>query len=105
MSKPPRRKLRFNSIDEALAEAARIAALQSAGTIQYSRTWTAGQILNHCAAWAEYAYSPNPLKAPWFVKLLIRPLKSRYLNKGFPAGRGIPNVKGGTLHTEPIPPA
>jgi hypothetical protein len=102
-AKSPRRPLRFATIDRALAEADRIAALARAGAIQYSGNWDAGQILNHLAAWAEFAYSPIPLRVPWFIKLFIRPMKNRILRKGLPAGRLIPRVPGGTLATEPAP--
>jgi hypothetical protein len=101
-AKAARRSLRFDTIDQALAEARRIAALESAGAIQYSGNWTAGQILNHVGAWAEYAYLENPVKAPWFVRLLVKPFRGRLLNKGLPAGRLIPRIRGGTLHIEPV---
>lgn len=101
-AKAVRRTLRFDTIDHALVEARRIAGLESAGTIQYSGNWTAGQILNHVGAWAEYAYSENPVKAPWFVRLLVKPFRGRFLNNGLPAGRLIPKIPGGTLHIEPV---
>jgi hypothetical protein len=102
-AKITRRAVRFDTIDQALAEAARITALQKSNAAQYAGNWDASQIINHVAAWAEYAYTPNPMRAPWFVKLLLRPMKSRFLNKGLPAGRHIPKIPGGTLATEKVP--
>ena len=102
-NKAPRRKVRFETIDHAIAEARRIATMVNSGTAQYSGNWNAGQILNHVAAWAEYAYVANPMKAPWFIKLLVRPFKRKFLNSGLPAGRIIPNIPGGTLATEKVP--
>jgi hypothetical protein len=101
-AKSPRRPLRLATIDGALAEADRIAALARAGTIQYSGNWDAGQILNHLAAWAEFVYTPMPLRVPWFIRLVVRPMKNRILRKGLPAGRRIPRVKAGTLATEHV---
>ena len=102
-SKVTRRPLRFSSIDEAIAEARRITALAQSGKIQYLGNWDASQILNHLAGWAEHAFTPNPVHAPWLIKLLVRPLKNRFLNKGLPSGRHIPKIPEGTTHTEKGP--
>jgi len=102
-SKAVRRTLRFETLDQALAEAARLAALQKSGAAQYAGNWDAAQILNHVGAWAEYAYVPNPVRAPWFVKLLVKPMKNKFLNQGLPAGRLIPKIPGGTTHIEKMP--
>jgi hypothetical protein len=101
-SKAHRRKIHFDTIDQAIAEAERIANLELNGTIQYSGNWTAGQILNHCGGWAEYVYKPNPLKAPWPIRFVMKFLKNRFLNHGLPSGRNIPKVEGGTLIVEPV---
>ncbi len=100
--KVQRRKLRFETIEAALAEARRVAALEEAGQAECLGNWTVGQILNHVGAWAEFAYAPNPIKAPWFVKVVARMMKGRFLNKGLPAGGRIPRVPGGTLATERV---
>ncbi|HVT82169.1 MAG TPA: DUF1569 domain-containing protein [Phycisphaerae bacterium] len=100
--KVARRAIRFETTDQAIAEAERIAKLAADGKIEYLGNWDASQILNHVAAWAEYAYAPNPVRAPWFVRLLVRPLKNKFLNQGLPAGRLIPRVPGGTTHIEKV---
>ncbi len=98
-----RRVVRFETVDQAIAEAERIARMAGEGKIEYLGNWDASQILNHVAAWAEYAYVPNPVRAPWFVRLLVRPLKGKFLNKGLPAGRWIPRIPGGTTNIEKVP--
>ena len=64
--------------------------------------WTLGQTLGHLASWADYSYDGVPLKVPFFVKLIMRPMKRRFLRGPMPAGRNIPKVPGGTLATEPL---
>jgi len=95
-----RRKLRFNTIPEAIAEAERIAALERAGAAHYAGNWNAGQIFNHLGAWAEYAFTGIPLRPPWFIRPFMRLMRGSML-RGMSAGRRIPNVKEGTLATEP----
>jgi hypothetical protein len=94
-----RRALRFNSIDEAQAEVDRLAAIERSNKLQHTGNWELGQALGHLAAWANFAYDgyPDSLKAPWIVKFFGRMFKSRFLNKGLPAGARIPKIKGGTL--------
>src|SRR4051794_17832631 len=96
-----RRELHFNSIDDALAEADRLAALERSGQLQCLGNWSCGQVFNHLAIWAEYAYSPNPLKPPFVIKLMLRMMKKRFLYAPMKVGAKIPNVENGTLGTEP----
>lgn len=98
-----RRTLHFTSIHDALAEARRLAAVESAGTLHYAGTWKLGTILNHLAAWAEFPYEGYPLTVPWYIRFLSRLFKKRFLTKGLTPGVKIPGVKGGTLATEPVP--
>ena len=64
---PDRRPLRFDTIDQALAEAARLAELERAGRLKSLGNWTLGQTLGHLATWAEFSYTGAPLSPPWFV--------------------------------------
>ncbi len=97
-----RRKLRFNTLADLRAEVERIASAERAGTLRRSGNWTAGQVFGHLATWMGFAFSPCPLKPPWFVKLIVGRRKARYLNEGMPTGVKIPRVEGGTLGTEPL---
>lgn len=98
-----RRKLRFNSIAEVRADLDRIAAAERAGTVRPSGNWTTGQVLGHLATWAEFAFTGTPLSPPWFIKVVLKFRKNKYLNGGLPSGVKIPKVEGGTLGTEPMP--
>lgn len=97
------RKLRFQSSAQMWAEIDRIVAAARAGRLRRTGNWEAGQILNHLAAWASFPYDgyPAKLNPPWFVRLLMKGKKKKYLYDGLPAGVRIPGVEGGTAATEP----
>ena len=98
-----RRTLRFESIDQALADVERLVAAERAGRLRRLGNWTLGQTLGHVATWAEYAYTGAPLKAPFFVRWILRLRKRKYLYESMPSGVKIPRVEGGTLGTDPLP--
>jgi hypothetical protein len=98
-----RRPLRFNSIDDVLADVDRIVAADKAGKLRKTGNWTAGQAMGHIAAWTNYPYDGFPLgKPPWFIRIILGMMKNKYLSKGMPAGVQIPKVEGGTFATEMI---
>jgi hypothetical protein len=100
-----RRRLVFSSLADILAEAERLAAADKAGTLKTLGNWTCGQVFNHIASWASYPYEgfPQRLKAPpWFIRPLLRGMKSKFLKNGMPQGVRIPKVEGGTVGTEPL---
>ncbi len=97
-----RRKLRFASIDELLADVERIVAADRAGALRRTGNWTAGQVFGHLATWINFAYEGYPFKVPWFVKLFVRAKKQTYLRDGMPAGVRLPRTEDGTFGTEPM---
>lgn len=97
-----RRILKFDSLDQVLAEADRLAAADRAGRLKQLGNWTLGQTFNHLAGWAEYAYTPAPLKPPFLIRWILRLRKHSFLYKPMPAGVKIPGVAGGTLETEAV---
>ena len=101
--KVARRTLRFESIDEMLAEVDRLAEADRAGRLRQLGNWTLGQTLGHLAAWTEYAYTGVPLKVPFFVRWVLRLRKRKFLYEPMRAGARIPGVEGGTLATAPVP--
>jgi len=97
-----RRKLHFNSLDEALQEADRLVAAERHGRLVQLGNWTLGQALNHIAGWAEFSYSQCPLKTPFIIRLILWLRKRSFLYGPMPAGVRIPGVPNGTLVTEPV---
>lgn len=85
-----RRSLRFNHLDDILAEAERLAALP---TRQLSN-WSLGQICQHLAGAMNLSIdgvpSDAPFRAPLAMRILSRFLKRRFLNKGMPPGFILP---------------
>jgi Protein of unknown function (DUF1569) len=100
---PQRRVLRFESLDQAIAEADKLAAADRAGKLTAVGNWTYGQALNHVATWAEYSYTGAPLSAPFFIRWILRMQKKKFLTKPMKPGVKIPKVQNGTLATEPMP--
>jgi hypothetical protein len=99
---PNRRPLRFSSIDDALADVAHLVEADRHGRLKSLGNWTLGQTLGHLATWADFSYTGPPIKPPWFIKLLLRFRKKRFLYGAMPAGVHIPKVEGGTFGTEPL---
>jgi hypothetical protein len=100
---PCRRKLHFNCIEDALADVDALEGPALAGTAQCLGNWTFGQILGHLASWVEYSFDGVPMKRPPLVlRLILRPLKRRFLYKPMSAGSKIPGVPGGTLGREAL---
>lgn len=103
--KARRRALRLDTLDQLLAEAQRLAAAEHAGKLQRTGNWTLGQCLGHIAGWANCGYlgfPPSVQSPPFFVRLVLRFMKNKFLNSGMPVGVRIPNVPGGTEFTEPL---
>jgi Protein of unknown function (DUF1569) len=98
-----RRKLRFASVEEALAEIDRIVDADRGGTLRQLGNWTPGQIMGHLAAWINYGYEGYPVRRPpWFIRFILRRMVKRYLRDGMPAGQRIPGVENGTTGIEPL---
>lgn len=98
-----RRKLRFATIDQVLAEVDRLVDAERAGKLEHLGNWTLGQTLGHLACLAEYAYAGIPMKTPFFVRWILRSRKQKFIHEPMQAGVKIPGVKGGTLATDPVP--
>jgi len=97
-----RRSLRFDTIDQMMAEVDRLVAAEQTGRLKQLGNWTLGQSLGHLAGWSEFGYTPAPLNPPFFIRWILRFRKQKFLNSPMPAGVKIPGVAGGTLATEPM---
>jgi Protein of unknown function (DUF1569) len=98
-----RRALRFESIDQIMADVDRLVEAERAGRLKCLGNWTLGQTLGHLATWAEYSYDGAPVKAPFFIRWAVWLRKRSLLYGPMRAGIRIPGIKGGTLATEPMP--
>ncbi len=98
-----RRKLRFDSIDQVLADVDRLAEAERAGRLGHVGNWSLGQTLGHLASWAEYAYASYPGKPPVFIRWILRSRKQKFIHEPMRAGVKIPGIPGGTYATEPVP--
>jgi hypothetical protein len=94
-----RRKLHFQTIDEALAEADRLASAEREGLLVRAGNWSLGQALGHLATWATFAFEgyPAEIHAPLPVRLVLRCFRGTILNKGMMSGVRIGKVPGGTV--------
>ena len=100
-----RRKLRFESIADMRRDLDAIEQAHKKGTLRRSGNWTEGQIFSHLSAFMEYGYEgyPKGISMPWFIKLIFRPMRGKFLRDGFPAGKNIPGVQGGTIGMDDVP--
>ena len=99
-----RRKLRFESFDDAVRDAEMLAEAERDGTLRPLGNWQLEQAIGHLASWARYpldGYPPLP-EPPWLLRVIAPLFKGRFLNKGLPAGGRIPSIPAGTLATEPL---
>lgn len=101
-AKAEHRALRFNTINEVLAEIDRIAAAERAGKLRSSGNWSAGQTFGHLAAWINYAYEGYPTKPPWIIKLILKFQKNKFMRGPLPRGVRIPGSPDGTYGVEPL---
>jgi hypothetical protein len=97
------RTLRFNTVDECIAEVNRIRDADGAGKLRVAGNWTPGQIMAHVASWINYAYDGFPVGAPpFFVRWFLRRRLPKMLRDGMPRGARIPGVKDGTFGMDDI---
>lgn len=83
-----RRELRFESMEEVLADAERLAS----GEVRTKGTWSVGQILQHLAQTMHASIDGTDIKIPWIVKILIGLVmnKEKMLNEAVRPGFKIP---------------
>jgi hypothetical protein len=81
-----RRVLRFESVDEILREAERLAA---APRTRQLGNWTPGQVFEHLARAMDMSIDGARTRPPWFVRL-VGPLMKRMVLKKMSAGFTLP---------------
>jgi Protein of unknown function (DUF1569) len=93
-----RRPLRFESLDEAVRDAVALSEAERRGTLRATGNWTLGQAVGHLAFWARAPFEgyPGLPRPPWLLRVVARPLKRYFLNRGMPSGGRIPSAPEGT---------
>lgn len=91
-----RRTLRFESYEQILQDAERIAG----GPHEVLGNWSAGQVFRHLATVMKGAIDGMPFQAPWFIRLPARLLKKVFLRRPMPAGFKLPRAAA----THLVPP-
>lgn len=99
------RVLRFNSLNEMVAEADRLVAAERTGSLKHTGNWSLGQTLGHLAYWINVSfdgYPPEMQKPPWIIRLIVKPMRRRFTDKQMPRGVRMGKVPGGTFGIEPL---
>ena len=78
-----RHTLRFASIDDAIAEAQRVAT----NPCRLLGNWSVGQNLDHLARTLRVSFDGPYIMAPWFARTFIAPfMKKTFVEKAMPSG-------------------
>jgi hypothetical protein len=77
-----RRVLRFQTLEEMLADTEKLAA----GPVNLLGNWSFGQILQHLSQWIEFALDGFPVTIPWYIRWLVWPFKGWMLRSPMPSG-------------------
>jgi len=98
-----RRTLHFESIDQVLAELEMLAAAEKESKLRTLGNWTPGQNLGHLSSWIDYSYDGVPFKIPFIARIIMRPMKNKFLYKPMRPGSRIPRLPHGTVGIDVIP--
>src|SRR5262245_54366842 len=94
-----RRQLRFNSLDDILADVERLACSKSVRAVG---NWSSGQVLQHLAMTMDNSIDGFPAFVPAPIRVLLRTfMKRRFLTRPMPAGFNLP---AGAAKMLPPPP-
>jgi hypothetical protein len=100
-----RRPLRYASLEEAAADADRLAAADRTGALRASGNWTLGQALGHVASWSDCHYLgfPDLPPTPFLIRVMMKLSRGYILRHGLPAGISLNGVENGTKFTDRLP--
>lgn len=102
-----RRKVRFETIDDALADAEALVNADREGRLDRAGNWPLGQTLGHLATWANFAFDgyPPAVRAPLPVRMILRLVRGSILSKGMMPGVRIRGIPEGTVGLDPMDPS
>jgi hypothetical protein len=93
-----RRQLKFNRVDEILADVERLA---QCADVRALGNWSSGQVVQHLAMTMNNSVHGFEFKAPFLARVIVRTfMKRRFLTKTMPAGFKLPDRA-----TDLLPPA
>jgi hypothetical protein len=101
-----RRTLRFTSLDDLRADLDHLEDAFYDGCVRPAGNWTPAQVLNHLAAFINFAYDGYPPQLPppgLIMRLFARLLGTKILDKGFPPGIRMPGIAAGTFGADDSP--
>ena len=96
------RRLSLRTLDEAMAEAERLAAGARAGSLRQLGNWTPGQIFGHLAWWVDGAFDGYPMRTTWLERVMARLTKHAVLRRPLPRGYRVPGAPEGTYGTQQL---
>ncbi|MFN3166446.1 MAG: DUF1569 domain-containing protein [Phycisphaeraceae bacterium] len=103
MTKPTRaRQLHFDTLDDVLAEARRIAEHPDAPT---RGAWSASQNIWHVARYLQASVEGYPFKVPWWMKLVGPLMKHRMTSKPMASGFNAPRSVAEHMEPQNVDPS
>src|SRR5689334_7046407 len=82
-----RRDVHFNSLDELLLDAEKLAASPTTRTLG---NWPLGQLITHLAHTMNHSIDGIAFRAPWYLRVFGWFIKGRVLRNCMPAGFNLP---------------
>ena len=92
-----RRKLHYDSFEDLLNDAGRLAS----GKYHQIGNWSLGRMLKHLANAMHSSIDGVDMKVPWFLKLLRPLIKRRFIKGPFPSGFQLNKEAAAVLVAEP----
>jgi hypothetical protein len=83
-----RRPLKFNTLDDILADVERL----NQGTVRAVGNWSPGQNLKHLAIVMNGCIDGIPFKAPFYIRAVGWLMRNRFLKNPMPAGFDLPKA-------------
>jgi Protein of unknown function (DUF1569) len=93
-----RRTLHFDSIDDMLADVDRL----DQGPVKAIGNWVPGQVLKHLTTVMVASLDGFHHTAPWFVRLIGKVVKKKYLTKPMSAGFDLPKDAAAEMIPGPV---
>jgi len=88
-----RRQLKFNTLDEILADVERLAQ----GKVRAIGNWSPGQNIKHLALIMNGCMDGIPYKAPFYLRAVAWFLKNKFVKNPMPAGFDLPKAAAAQL--------